>query len=209
MDLVRSEVVMMIVRNEHKFVSRTCGSVRSSLSAPARLVTVGSEAAETTSLRRQDEGNLREEAPTTTSVKLVGETGWMKCPTQVNCRRHRHLQEPKTLTGSDQNGMQSGAPFQVWGHTDARRLPVYRAGAYSFVSSQSNTVNPALRLLEAGVPARGAVAMAGRGSWRKQRPSCNGADRSCNMIPPCKRADFQQVVRYERTGRTYIGGNRK
>ena len=169
MDLVRSEVVMMIVRNEHKFVSRTCGSVRSSLSAPARLVTVGSEAAETTSLRRQDEGSLCEEAPTTTSVKLVGETGWMKCPTQVNCRRHRHLQEPKTLTGSDQNGMQSGAPFQVWGHTDKRRLPVYRTGANSFVSSQSNTVNPALRLLEAGVPARGAVAMAGRGTLEKAK----------------------------------------
>src|SRR5271156_6471048 len=99
-----------------KIVSRTCGSVRSSLSAPARLATVGSEAAETTSLRRQDEGNLREEAPTTTSVKLVGETGWMKCPTHVNRRRHRHFEEPKTLTGSNQNGMQSGAPIQIVGH---------------------------------------------------------------------------------------------
>jgi hypothetical protein len=45
----------MIVRYEHKFVSRTCGSVRSSLSALARLVTVGSEAAETTSVHRRDE----------------------------------------------------------------------------------------------------------------------------------------------------------
>jgi antitoxin (DNA-binding transcriptional repressor) of toxin-antitoxin stability system len=43
---VRHEVNPMIVRYE-KYVRRTCGSVRSSLSAPARLVTVGSEAAET------------------------------------------------------------------------------------------------------------------------------------------------------------------
>jgi len=116
--LVRNEVVMMIVPNEHQFVRRTCGSVRSSLSAPARLVTVGSEAAETKSPRRPRRGNLREEASSTTSVKLVGETGWMKRPTKVNCHRHRHLNEPKTLTGSDQNGTQSGAPSQVMGHTD-------------------------------------------------------------------------------------------
>ena len=43
---VRHEVSSMIVRYE-KDIRRTCGSVRSSLSAPARLVTVGSEAAET------------------------------------------------------------------------------------------------------------------------------------------------------------------
>ena len=49
------KVVTMIVRYEQQIVSRTCGSVRSSLSAPARLVTVGSEAAETTSLHRRDE----------------------------------------------------------------------------------------------------------------------------------------------------------
>ena len=199
----------MIVRYENKFVRRTCGSVRSSLSAPARLVTVESEAAETTSLCRQDKGCLLEEMPTTASVNVVGETGWMKGPRQVNCCRHRDTEEPKTLRGSDQKGTQPGAPIQIVGHTDTRRLPVYRTGANSFVSSQSNTVNPALRLNEAGAPARDTVAMAGKGSWRKQRPPCNGADRSGNITPPRKRADFQQVVRYERTGRTYIGGNRK
>jgi len=45
----------MIVRYENIFVRRTCGSVRSSLSVLARLVTVGSEAIETTSLHRRDE----------------------------------------------------------------------------------------------------------------------------------------------------------
>lgn len=47
--------VPVIVRYETEFVRRTCGSVHSSLSAPARLVTVGSEAAETTSPHRRDE----------------------------------------------------------------------------------------------------------------------------------------------------------
>src|SRR5437870_7051295 len=47
--------VPVIVRYENKFVRRTCGSVRSSLSVLARLVTVGSEVIETTSLRRRDE----------------------------------------------------------------------------------------------------------------------------------------------------------
>src|SRR5207244_176025 len=48
--------VPVIVRYENKFVRRTCGSVRSSLSVLARLVTVGSEVIETTSLPRRNEG---------------------------------------------------------------------------------------------------------------------------------------------------------
>ena len=40
--------------------------------------------------------------------------------------------------------------------------------------------------------------MAGRGCWRKRMPLCNGADRSCNITPPCKRADFQRVIHDEK-----------
>jgi hypothetical protein len=45
----------VIVRYENRFVRRTHGFVRGSLSVLARLVMVGSEATETTSLRRCDE----------------------------------------------------------------------------------------------------------------------------------------------------------
>jgi hypothetical protein len=82
-------------------------------------------------------------------------------------------------------------------------------GTNSFVSSERNMVNPASRPIGAGVLARGAVEMSGRGSWKKQTPFGNRTDRSCNITPLCKQADFQPVVRDEKTRRTFTGGNRK
>ena len=40
-------------------------------------------------------------------------------------------------------------------------------------------------------------------------PRCNGADRSCDITPLRKQADFQSVVDDERTYRIFMGGNRK
>ena len=40
-------------------------------------------------------------------------------------------------------------------------------------------------------------------------PLCNGADRSCDITPLRKQADFQLVVADERTYRIFEGGNRK
>jgi len=78
------------------------------------------------------------------------------------------------------------------------------------MSSQPNIANLTFRLpLEAGASARNADGMAGRGCWKKQKPPCNGVDKDCNIVPPCKRADFQRVVRDERAGGTCIGGNSK
>ena len=70
---VRHEVNPMIVRYE-KDIRRTCGSVRSSLSAPARLVTVGSEAAETPfpSLRGEEASVRRLETESVNSVLGIG-----------------------------------------------------------------------------------------------------------------------------------------
>jgi hypothetical protein len=82
-------------------------------------------------------------------------------------------------------------------------------GADSFVSSERNMVNPSSRLTEAGVIARCAAGMPGRGCWKKQTPFSNRTDRSCNITSPCKRADFQRVTRDERTGKTFVGGNCK
>ena len=69
-----NDEVVVIVRCENKIVIRTCGSVRSSLSAPARLVTVGSEAAETPfpSLRGEEAFVRRLETESVTSVLGIG-----------------------------------------------------------------------------------------------------------------------------------------
>ncbi len=119
------------------------------------------------------------------------------------------LNEPKMLTGSGQKARNRlfHCKHGTHGHS---RLPVWYAGANSFVSLETNIVNPTFRLgCGAGASARNADGMAGRGCWKKRRPLCNGADRGCNITPPCKRADFQRVVRDEITRRTFTGGNSK
>jgi hypothetical protein len=113
------------------------------------------------------------------------------------------------LTGSSQNRQRSRLFHRTFGTRGHSRLPVWKAGANSFVSLETNIVNPTSRLVfGAGASARNADEMAGRGNWRKPKPLCNGADRS-DITPPRKRADFQWVVRDERTRRTFRGGNRK
>jgi hypothetical protein len=113
------------------------------------------------------------------------------------------------LTGSGQKA-RSRLFQRTHGTHGHSRLPVWWAGTNSFVSLGTNIVNPTLRPgCGAGASARNADGVAGRGCWKKRRPLCNGADRDCNIIPPCKRADFQLVVRDERTNRTFTGGNRK
>ena len=58
----------------------------------------------------------------TASVKAVGGLGWMTCPTQVNCRRHRNVEEPKTLTGSSQKvrSRMLHLRYGAHGHKDCR-----------------------------------------------------------------------------------------
>ena len=133
----------------------------------------------------------------------------MICPTHVNCRQApSRSDEPKTLTGSSQKVTQQDAPSVCLEHADNKAVGV-QAGTNSFVSIQRNMVNPTSRLDEAGAVARLSVEMAGKGSWSKRMPFCNRMDRSCNITPLRKQADFQQVVRHETAGRTFAGGNRK
>jgi hypothetical protein len=78
------------------------------------------------------------------------------------------------------------------------------------MSKQPNIANLTFRLpVEAGVAARNAAGMAGRGCWKKQMLFCKGTDRGRNIASPCKRADFQRVVRDETANRTFAGGNGK
>ena len=193
-----------------KFISRTCGSVRSSLSAPARLATVGSEAAETTSLHHQDEATAVRRSPRLRASMRSERQGWMKRPTQVNCPGHRKIQRAKDADRLKPNGNAARVLQPCKRSTRTTTAAGVEAGAKSSMSVQPNIVNPTSRPVGgAGVIARCAVEMAGRGSWSKRRPFCNGTDRSWNRIPPCKRADFQPVVRDETAGRTFMGGNCK
>jgi len=191
-------------------IERTCGSVRTSLPASARLVTVTSKAVGTTYLRPMGRGEGREELSATTSVK-----GGRRVRLNDMSKRNKlpkapsTSEEPKALTGSGQKASSRLLHHRLGAHGQIR-LPVCEAGTKSFVSSQRNRLNPTPRLgFEAGASARNADGVAGKGYWKKPRPLCNGADRSCNITPPCKRADFQLVVRDERTGRTFTGGNCK
>jgi hypothetical protein len=114
------------------------------------------------------------------------------------------------LIGSGQNRQRSRLLPRTLGAHGHTRLPVWKAGANSFVSLRPNIVNPTSRLVfEAGASVRNADGVAGRGGRKKQMPFCSGADRGGHIIPPCKRADFRLVVRDERTGRTFTGGNSK
>lgn len=194
----------------NKLISRTCGSVRSSLSAPARLATVGSEAAETTSLHHQDEETTVRRFPRLQASMRSERQGWMKGPTQVNCQRHRKIQRAKDADRLKPNGNAASVLQPCKRSTRTKTAAGVEAGANSSMSSQPNIVNPTFRLpVEAGASARNADGMAGRGCWRKRTPFYNGTDRSCSITPPCKRADFQRVVRDETAGRTFTGGNRK
>jgi hypothetical protein len=206
--MVRNVVDMMIVQYE-KLISRTCDFVHTSLPTSARLVTVGSKAVGTTYLRPRGRGDDREVVSATASVN----GGWRvrlndKSNASELSQAPSNPIEPKTLTGSSQNRRAVGCLTMTWGTRTIKTAGV-RTGTKSFVSSYRNVVNPPFRLPEAGVIARCAAGMSGRGCWKKRTPFCNGTDRGCNIAPPCKRADFQLVMRDERTNRTFTGGNRK
>jgi hypothetical protein len=132
----------------------------------------------------------------------------MTRPTYVNCRTHRQRKEAKDADRLQPKGVQSSCLPTPCRHTDNRTVGVEAGAKSSLMLFERNMVNPTSRLLEAGVSARNAVGMAGRGCWRKPTPSCNGADRSRNTSPR-KRADFQRVVPDKNAGRTFTGGNRK
>jgi len=191
-----------------KSIIQTCGSVRSSLSASARLATVGSKAAETEELRLRAREQPRGSFPDCQHQGGL-RAGLVICPTEVNCQQAPSKSiEPKMLTGSSQKVTQSVVPSAYLEHTDKQTAGV-KAATNSRRLLERNTVSLTFRLSEAGVVARPADGMAGRGSWNKRMPSGNRADRSCNITPLRKQAEFQQVVHHETAGRTFTGGNRK
>ena len=189
-------------------IRRTCGFVHTSLSASARLVTVGSKAAETTYFRPMGRGDGREVVSATASVNGGWKVRLNDMPNESKLSQvPSNPAEPKTLIGSSQKARSRMS------HRDLRHTNIMTAGAEtganSFVSSERNRINPSSRLVEAGVIARCAAGMPGRGCWKKRTSFCNETNRGCNIASLCKQADFQPVMRDEKTGKTFVGGNRK
>ena len=99
--------------------------------------------------------------------------------------------------------MQSVDLITATGHTDIQTAGV-KAGAKSVLSLNQNMETPQASSSDRGKRlARVADRFAGRGCWKKQRPLCNGADRKWQL--PCdQQADFQQVMKDEKAGRTIV-----
>jgi hypothetical protein len=77
-----------------------------------------------------------------------------------------------------------------------------KAGAKSILSLKQNMETPLASPGNRGKRlARVAERFAGRGCWKKRRPLCNGADRKRQLLCD-KQADFQQVMKGEKAGRT-------
>src|SRR6185369_17425867 len=106
---------------------QTCGSVRSSPSAPARLVTAGSEAAETMHLIFGC-GNDREVVFVAASVKAVGGLDWMTRPNQVNCCKHRQTWRAKDAVRLQPKWYAASCSSSVCGHTDQTAAGVVSRG---------------------------------------------------------------------------------
>lgn len=98
---------------------------------------------------------------------------------------------------------QSVGPITSTVHTDIQTAGV-KAGAKSVLSLNQNMETPLVSLgIRGRRLARDVDGLAGRGCWKKQRPPCNGADRKRQLL--CgKQADFQQVMKGERAGRTIL-----
>jgi hypothetical protein len=89
------------------------------------------------------------------------------------------------------------------GHTDIQTAGA-KARAKSILSLNQNMVTPLASPVNRGKRlARGADRFAGRGCWKKQRPFCNGTDRKWQLLCDMQ-ADFQQVMKDEKAGRTIV-----
>src|SRR5271170_2743769 len=147
-----------------KSISQTCGSVRSSLSAPARLVTVGSEAAETKELRlrarKQPRGSFRNYQHHGGLRAGLGDTSnGSELPTgTVKIKRAKDADRLKP------NGNAVGCSTCVHGTRGQKQTAGVKAGTNSLMLLERNTASLTFRLSEAGVVARPADGMAGRGS---------------------------------------------
>jgi hypothetical protein len=190
-----------------KYHSRTCGSVRSSLTALAWGVTSGAKAAVTTSHPQVEAWFTVKWSASLAALaghrdRLIGMSNVSELSLGVV-----KVKEPKTLIlGSNQNGDAVSCLPPLRKHTDHRTAGIL-SETKPIVSLYQNKVSPLACPPRAGLSVRKAVKLAGRRGWKKPMPLGNRADKSLSLTR--KRADFQLVVNDERVGRTCLKGEVK
>ena len=125
------------------------------------------------------------------SINAVRGLDWMTRPTQVNCHKHRQRKGAKDADRLQPKWRTVRCTAYTMPRTRAKRLSVERQGLNHPKLLERNMVNPSSLLSKEGPPQGRLLGCRVEERWRKPTPLCNGADRSCNITPPRKRADFQ------------------
>ena len=115
----------------------------------------------------------------------------MTGPTQVNCHKHRQRDGAKDADRLQPKWHTVRYAACTMPRTRATWLSVERQGLNHPMLLERNMVNPSLLLSEEGQPQGRLTRCGATERWRKPTPLCNGADRSADITPPRKRADFQ------------------
>ena len=183
-------------------IRRTCGSVRSRLTATARLVTAWSDSCRDNVFNPGGFEWDREAALLVASVRPPEHRrdGMFNRKVTAN---HASLSRtsPRTITGLSQKAMQPDGPLKFRATRTSKAAGVM-AGANPSVSSSRNMVNPMPSSQRGQRTVRGANGAVDMGCWNKPRLPRNGADKHLDWpSAPRKRADFQRVITDERVGR--------
>jgi hypothetical protein len=122
---------------------------------------------------------------------------------KVNCYRCRHSQGAKGAVRLQPKGNAAGCFNAGVKHMDTNGCRHKRQEPPHSCCSYGTGKTRHFALSRAGILVRGADEVPGMGVWRKPKPLGNRVDRSCNITPPRKRADFQMVRNYENARRTF------
>jgi RNA-directed DNA polymerase len=87
--------------------------------------------------------------------------------------------EPKVLTGSNQNGVRSGVASEYWATMDVEPPAELKGPIRSEIQAEQG--KPIVLPLRGRPTERKAVGAVGKGMQRKRTPSCNGADTGCDI----------------------------
>jgi len=105
---------------------------------------------------------------------------------KVNVCKHRKAEQAKEADMLEPKGMRPGWDFLTSAHGDGAP-PVYGTDLrHSTIVNGAERGKPVYPPVEAqaGETARHAFGYAGKRSWRKRMPVCNGSDTGCNITRP-------------------------
>lgn len=104
---------------------------------------------------------------------------------KVNVGKHRKAEQAKEADMLEPKGTRPGWDFLTRAHGD-EVPPVYVTDLrHSSIVKGRNVVSPYIRLwAQAGETVRRTEGYAGKRSWRKRMPVCNGSDTGCDITRP-------------------------